>query len=198
MVQTEPGIGAVLAAIAGRRTPSKFSAAPVPRDLIEQIIGAACWAPNHRLTEPWRFAVVEGAARAALAGAMVAELAARGGDAVRVEKEATGIRTKLVRSPVIIVVGQDRQGGAVNGERDLEDYAACACATQNLLLAAHAVGLAGKWSTGGAVDSAAAKAFLGFAPEDRIVGYIYLGYADGEAPSARRRPPAEVTRWLGS
>lgn len=185
---------ATLATIRGRRSAKKFSAEPAPRALIEQVIEAGRWAPNHHLTEPWRMAVVAGEARAALGEALAASILREGRP--KAEAEAQGARTKALRSPVILVVAQAR-GVEATAEHDLEDYAACCCATQNMLLAAHTLGLAAKWSTGKAVHSAEAKRLLGFSADDRIVGYVYLGYADGSAPDAPRRPASDVTTWLG-
>lgn len=184
----------VLDAIRHRRSAGTFSPTPVPRGLIEQFVEAACWAPNHHLTEPWRFSVIAGDARAALGEAIAAEIL-RDATNPKAEAEAIGVRTKVMRAPVIIVVGQIV--ASTDQEIDLEDYAACCCATQNLLLATHAAGLAAKWSTGKMAASSAAKEFIGLSSSDRIVGYVYLGYPEGSSSESKRRAPEEVTRWLG-
>jgi nitroreductase len=185
----------VFAAIRHRRSAARFAPDRPPRALIEHILDAARWAPNHHLTEPWRFIVLAGDARRELADAMATELLEAAAPGTRVEAEVTGLRAKLLRAPVIVVVAQS--GRPDDPVRDLEDFAACACATQNLLLAAHASGLAAKWSTGAAAASPAAKRFLGLDPADRLVAYVYLGYPAEEARDSRRRPAADVTRWLG-
>ena len=110
------------------------------------------------------------------------------------EDERRSVRGKIGRSPVLVVVTQT--GNADDPVRDLEDYAACACATQNLLLAAHAEGLAAKWSTGKLAHSPGARRYLGLAEHDRIVAYVYLGYAAGTVSSEPRRNPP-VTTWHG-
>ncbi|MGD9894779.1 MAG: nitroreductase family protein, partial [Dehalococcoidia bacterium] len=151
----------VLDAIRRRRSAVRYGEGPIARAVVEQIIEAARWAPNHHLTEPWRFVVLTGDARAAIGEAIAAELLQNTAN-TKAEAEAAGVRTKVMRSPVIIAVGQVRT--SPDPEKDLEDYAACACATQNLLLAAHAAGLAAKWSTGKMTVSPAAKQFLGLDP----------------------------------
>jgi nitroreductase len=104
------------------------------------------------------------------------------------------VRGKVGRAPILVVVTQ--VGNPGDSVRDLEDYAACACATQNLLLAAHAEGLAGKWSTGKLAHSGGARRYLGLAEHDRIVAYVYLGYAaTAVASEPRRRAP--LTTWHG-
>jgi nitroreductase len=185
---------AILDTIRGRRSASRFSPEPPPRAVVEQLIEAACWAPNHHLTEPWRFTVLAGGARAALGEVIAAELEQDAANP-KAAAEAAGVRTKVMRSPVIIAVGQVRASS--DPEQDLEDYAACSCATQNLLLAAHAAGLAAKWSTGKMAASTAAKRFLDLDPADRIVGYVYLGYPAEPPSPSRRRAAAELSRWLG-
>lgn len=179
----------VVEAIRERRTVGAFSDREVSRELVRELIEAAVWAPNHKHTEPWRFQVVAGAARDELADAVLAELEAGGAS------PAKDPRGKLKRAPLFVAITQT--ASPEDPVRDLEDYAACCCATQNLLLAAHARGLAAKWSTGALAESAAAKRWLGIDEADRIVGYIYLGYAPEGArvPQATRRA-AEVV-WRG-
>ena len=169
-------------AIRGRRSVGAFGDRPVPRATVAELIEAASWAPTHHLTQPWRFAVLAGDARAALAAAIVAADPTAG--------VARTAHAKLTRAPVCIVVGQCIPPDA-DPVLEREDYAACACAVQNLMLAAQAAGLASKWSTGALAESAAAKRHLGLAPGDRIVAYVYLGYglappADGTARRRRR------------
>ena len=144
--------------------------------------------PTTTATEPWRFHVLAGPARGALAQAIAETLPAE----ANTESERRAIRAKLERAPAVIVIAQ--RGLADEPVRALEDYAACACATQNLLLAAHAEGLAAKWSTGKLALSPGAARYLGLAPADRIVAYVYVGYAT-QAGAARgpQRTPAEIT-----
>lgn len=94
-------------------------------------------------------------------------------------------RGKLMRSPLFVAVTQE----AVLDDpvRDREDYAAVCCAVQNMMLAATSRGLATKWSTGALAENSAAKRWLGIEEQDRIVAYLYLGYA----PEEMRVMPAE-------
>ncbi len=173
----------VLDAIRGRRTAVKFSAAPIAREEIEALIEAATWAPNHKHTEPWRFQVFSGDSRRAL----VERLRAADPDG----KDPT---VKLTRAPVCIVVAQPHAEDPV---QDIEDYAAASCAVQNLMLAAHARGLATRWSTGALVESPAAKRVLGLSERDRIVAFVNLGRPSEEEPPhpVGRKPP--IIEWHG-
>ncbi len=180
-----------LEALRTRRTVSAFSPEAPPRDVVARAIEAATWAPNHHVTEPWRFHVLVGDARDELAAAICATLPPE----KATPDERASVRSKLARAPVLIVVTQ--VGATDDPIRDLEDYAACACATQNLLLAAHAEGLAAKWSTGKLGHSEGAKRHLGLEKHDRIVAYVYVGYAASQVTSEPRRS-APVVTWLGT
>ena len=189
----------VLEAIHGRRTVKAFRAEPPPRALIEQVLEAAVWAPNHRLTEPWEFIVVQGEALTRLA-ALRAEMTAaylRGGatppPAEQVARQAEEARGKALAAPVTIAVAMAQHTDPAIRE---EDYAATASAIQNLLLAAYGLGLGAFWSTNNLIAYLPAYALLGVAPERRIIGLVQLGYPAQERQQ-RRTPAAARTRWLG-
>lgn len=179
----------VQTAIHTRRDIERFADACPPRDLIERLIEAATWAPNHKLTEPWRFHVLAGAGRDAMADAVVDWLAADG----KPEGAQRSARAKLLRAPVILVVTQ--VGDPENATRDLEDYASCSMAVQNILLAAHAEGLVAHLSTDAMATYDGAKQYLGLAPHDRIVAYLNLGYARPEDPPKQGQRSAPIVRW---
>ncbi|MEX2445934.1 MAG: nitroreductase [Dehalococcoidia bacterium] len=179
----------VFEAIRTRRDMDAFASEVPPRDVVARLIDAGVWAPNHRHTEPWRFHVLAGDGRTALAEALARWLEGQGrGDAPQ-----RAIRAKLVRSPVVLVVSQ--VGTPDDSVRDREDYAACMCAVQNILLAAHAEGLIAHFSTDRTLMDEGARAYLGLAPADRLVAYLHLGYRRDDTPppeGARREP---VVQW---
>jgi nitroreductase len=187
----------VLEAIRTRRTVGKIRPELPPREVIEELLEAATWAPNHRLNEPWRFIVVAGEARERF-GRVMADDACQELDDPRGEKARSIIESqikKATRSPVVIVVACDP---ATSPKIDpIEDVAAVACGIQNLMLAAHARGLATKWSSGKACYSPALKHLFNLTPEHQILGYIYLGYPDEDSKPSARTPHAEKTTWLG-
>lgn len=185
----------VLEALRSRRSVSALTDEVPSRRIVERIIEAAIWAPNHHLTEPWRFHVLAGEARQAM-GDAIADALERDRDASDPVNagEARSARGRLSRAPVVIVVSQK---GDPDPAADLEDYAACCCATQNLLLAAHAEGLAAKWRTGAMAGYPAAGEYLGLGERDRIVAYVYLGYPSASAPPDSRARTAPPLEWLG-
>ncbi len=184
-----------LEAIRGRYTADAFGEQAPPRDVIERLIEHAVWAPNHFLTEPWTFHVIAGEAREQLGQALVEWLQSDRHPETPDEDELRRAGGMAMRSPVMIVVSQiaDPEGGA---GRELEDYAACCSATQNLMIAAHAEGLVTKWGTGRAIHYQGLKDYLGLAEQDRVVGLVSLGYAAEEAPSDRERKPPKID-WRG-
>ena len=188
---------AVIAALRARRSAGNLKADPIPRVLIEQVIEAATWAPNHRLTEPWRFLVLAGEAREALGDVMAHSLRKRlsepDGEPAKAQLEKE--RRKPLRAPALIAVAAlpSKEPRVVESE----EIAAVAAAVQNMLLAAEALGLGAMWRTGEAASDPAVKAFLSLPPSAHIVAFVYLGYAE---PSPRRpREPAgkRHTVWLG-
>jgi nitroreductase len=164
----------VFEAIYQRQSVSKVQRAAVPRDLIEQLLNAAVQAPNHHKVRPWRFVVLQNSAREKLGEVMAQSLQSRKAEATAddLQKE----RLKPLRAPVVIAVGVDKP--AIPKVQEIENVAAAAAAIQNLLLAAHALGLGAFWRTGPAATDPAVKAFLGFAPDQHVIGLVYVGYPE--------------------
>jgi nitroreductase len=183
----------VTQAIRTRRSISKLGGDPGDA-IVEELVELATWAPNHHLTEPWRFTVLRGAARERL-GAVWGERAAASSGLAGEALAELGRRhaDKLLRAPVLIVVSTRTDGDPVVAE---EDFAATAAAVQNLLLAAEGLGLGAMWRTGALAHDPAVKAFLGLDPSDRIVAVVYLGSAPGVTPPPRQRSVAGVLRWM--
>ena len=161
----------------------------VPVDLIEQLIRLAQWAPNHKRTWPWRFAVLQGTSRAELGEALSAFQAARGDDEAKVAKA----RTKFLRAPALLAVASAAEPDPL---RRAENRDAVAAGVQNVLLGAAAAGLAGYWGTGAVVEAPAVKELCGFGLDDDLVAMIYLGWPLDGGPIAPDRPEPQV-RWLG-
>ena len=186
----------VTQAIQSRRSVGRVKQDPVPRELIRKILESAIHAPNHKITEPWRFHVFTGKGRGELARAR-AELARILAETEGEEEELTAgrmsrERKKAFRAPVVIAVIS--RGGRDEVET-LENYAACAAAVQNMQLTAHALGLATIWRTGVQAYHPYMRDFFGLEDGDRIVAYLYLGYPDmGERPR-RREPASSKTIW---
>lgn len=188
----------VLEAIRTRRSMGKLKSERPPRDLVQRLIEAACWAPNHFMTQPWRFFVLAGQARdelgEAMARALKVHLERQGKTATDVQLAAE--KARPLRAPVVVVAAIEP---ATTDPRvvEVEEIAAGAAAVQNLLLAAHAHGLAAYWRTGDAAYDPLIKAHFGLSPRAHILGFIYMGYPDGELPPPKPRDAASRTTWKG-
>lgn len=186
----------VLEAIHTRQSVGKVKPDPVPRELIQKLLSAAVQAPNHYKVRPWRFVVLTGEARARLGDVMAQVFLGKFPDLppdllqTAMEKE----RSMPLRSPVLIAVGVDAPSESKVIE--IENISAVAAACQNLLLAAHALGLAAKWRTGEAARDLQIKQFLGFEPDQHMIAFLYIGYPDFE-PTLPERPSYEDrTTWM--
>lgn len=180
-------------AIRQRRTIKQYTARPIPRELIERLLDAAVWAPNHHLTEPWRFAVLTGAAKdhlAILRRQQVREAMADPTTPGAVMKLEETYRKMAGAAALVVVTARHDPDPHVDEENRL----ATAAATQNLLLTATEEGLASFWSSGVAPYQPA-RAFLGVPDDEVIVAVVHLGYTEHAHPG-RRRAARELTRWL--
>ena len=188
-----------LEAIATRRSRGKMRQDVPPRQLIERVIEAGVQAPNHHETQPWRFFVLTGDARAEFGEALAQALKLRAGEIEPSKLDAlmASERSKPLRSPVIVVVASVPQRDDVMSRR--EDLQAASAAMQNMLLAAHALGLATVWRTGDGAYDDSVKAYFGLRPADEIAGVLYLGYADETmmGPPQRIREYESRTEWRG-
>jgi nitroreductase len=179
-------------AIYTRMSIGKVQARPVPRELIEKMLEAGGQAPNHHKVQPWRFVVLTGAARQRLGEVMGRSLLKRQPEVLA--EVLAQERAKPLRAPVLIAVGVDPPSGPKIVE--IENVCAAAAATQNMLLAAHALGLAAQWRTGAAATDPDVKEFLGLAPDQHLISFVYVGYAV-VPPQPYRRPLAtDRTVWM--
>lgn len=158
-------------ALTGRVSPAQLiEPGPSPAQL-QTLLTAAARAPDHGRMQPWRFVLIEGEARARLGEVMVQSLKHREPDAPEGKLEAE--RKKPLRAPLIVVIAAAvKENPKVP---DIEQVVAAGAAAQNMLVAAHALGLGGFWRTGAAAYDPEVKRALGLAAQDTIVGFIYLG-----------------------
>jgi nitroreductase len=158
---------------------------PVPHALVERLCGLAQWAPNHKRTWPWRFALVEGDARADLGNLIADAMAARDDPPDKVAKT----RGKYLRTPATLVVGSAPGDSPL---RTAENRDATAAGIQNLMLGATTAGLATYWGScpKGANDVVAQ--WCGFDDGTFVAALVYLGWASTEV-TAPERPVPSVT-----
>jgi len=180
-------------AIHTRRSIKQFTSRPVSREEIERLLDAAVHAPNHRMTQPWRFYVLGPKARRAYGEALGARKSRKVEDAEAARAVAEKVAAQEAALPAMIAVTQIADQ---NPEVREEDYAAIMMAVQNLLLAAHAEGLGAHLRSGAVMDDPRARAAVGVPEGERIVALIQLGEpADVPAPKTRRAA-GELTTWV--
>jgi len=183
----------ILEAIHTRQTIGQVKPDPIPPELIEKILAAGAQAPNHHKVRPWRFVVLTGSARERLGEVMASSLRKHTPEATA-EMLAAAARAKPLRAPVIIAIGVDKPNQPKVVE--IENICAAATAAQNILLAAHALGLAAKWRTGAAAADPAVKSFLGLDPDQHLIAFLYLGYPLAEVAPPSRPSYEDRTIWM--
>jgi nitroreductase len=182
----------VFEAIHNRHSNGKVKPDRVPRELIEKLLSAAVQAPNHYKVRPWRFVVLTGDGRNKLGDVMVASQLDRMPD---LSTEALDkIRALPLRAPLVIAVGVDKPSEAKVLE--IENICATATACENLLLAAQAEGLAVKWRTGEWARDVKVKEFLGFASNQYIIAFLYIGYPESTIEYPPRPSFEDRTVWM--
>ncbi len=183
-------------AIQRRTSVRRYRSEPVPRETVELLLECAVRAPNHKLTEPWRFAVLTGETKAGLAEIKARHRLKRYQDPDSAEARTAmeKVRRETLEAPAVIVIMSRVHEDELTRE---EDYAAVMMATANMMTAAQSLGLGTYLKTGGVMADPALGQLVGLLDGYRIVGLLSVGHpAEAENPR-RRRPAGEVTQWLG-
>jgi nitroreductase len=179
--------------IRSRRTIFDFEPGALSADVVRDLVEAGTWAPNHKLTEPWRFILVGARTGLALAERYAEIQKSRGKD---MSPEAQALRAeegrrKFLAKPSVLCIACVQEG---DEQQKREDYAATCCAAQNVQLAAWDAGIGMQWSTGPLTRDPAACALLGIDPaRELIIGFFYMGRIAG-VPRTHRKPVADVFR----
>ncbi|HEY1934712.1 MAG TPA: nitroreductase [Acetobacteraceae bacterium] len=161
---------------------------------LETIFASAVRAPDHGRLRPWRFVVIPEDKRAQF-GEVMADCMQRNepeASAEMLQRE----RDKAMRAPVIVVVAAHIQ--KTHKIPVVEQMAAAVAAAQNVMLTANALGYGAMWKTGAPAYDATVKQALGLAPDDDVVGFMYLGKQVGGGIQVPRPTPADyVSVWAG-
>lgn len=184
-----------ITAIKQRVSVRRYRSQPVARDVVEHLLECAVRAPNHKLTQPWRFAVIAGAASKRYAEIRARHRLKRFADPASSEAAAAAekVRREALDTPLHIVALAAVSPDEITRE---EDYAATMMAVANLMIAAESLGLGTYLKTGGVMHDADLAELVGVPQNFRVVGLISLGYPAEQEPPRRRKPAAELTRWI--
>lgn len=181
--------------IRNRRSIYEFKSEPVTREVIARVLETAVWAPNHKLTEPWRFLVVTGKTKEYLAEiyCKIQRKKTKSDDTGILRKATEKGYAKIMSKPVVIGVVCKKDE---DDFRAREDYAATCCAIHNISLAAWEEGIGMQWSTGGLIRDPDTLRLLNIDPKvEEIIGFLYTGYPS-QVPAQKRVPASERTEWF--
>lgn len=164
-------------AIRSRRTHKAYAPEPLDRTTLDELFDLARWAPNHKLTNPWRFRV--------LGPQALERLKAAGEDPIAA--------AKLDRAPTLVAVTATQSGDPVMDE---EDMLAAGVAAYVVLLAAHGRGLAGYWRTPAVLRTPQGREALGIPSDEHVLGLLHLGRPRQEPRVPDRAPVDAVVTYL--
>lgn len=186
----------VTGVIRDRRTvyPEQFTERIVHRELIEQMLINATWAPTHGKTQPWRFKVYIGEGRTQLVETLSELYTAHTPEENYSENKLQRLLDRVRKTSAIVSVAMARTEDTRIPE--IEEVEAVACATQNILLTATAYGLGAFWSSPKFFYEKGASGRFGYKETDKMLGLVYLGYPSSEWPKSHRKPLEYVAEWI--
>ncbi len=174
--------------------PSTYNALPISRQIIEEILENANWAPTHKLTEPWRFKVFTGEGLRRLSEYLSEEYKRITPRDKFSEIKYNKLKANPLKAACIIAICMKRD----EQERvpEWEELAAVACAVQNMYLTCTAHGIGSYWSTPSVALNA--DKFLELGKGERCLGLFYMGNHNLPDIAGKRGPVSEKTRWVNS
>ncbi|MDW5288619.1 nitroreductase [Formosa sp. PL04] len=170
--------------------PDQYNSKPISKETIQQLLDASNWAPTHKRTEPWRFKVLHGESQADL-GLFLAEKFK-----ATTDKFSDFKYNKLKKNPkkagaiIAICLARDPEESIP----EWEEISATAMAVQNMWLTATSLGLGSYWSSPGLISNM--NDFFNLKPNEKCLGFFYLGYFDEPSPKRKPSPIADKVEWL--
>lgn len=181
--------------IKDRRTiyPEQYSDRKVHKEIIEDILNNAIWAPTHGKTEPWRFTVFMGESKSELSDQLTHLYKEHTPEESFNQMKFNKLQNRPLKASAVIALNItiDPKGRIPEEEEAL----ALACAVQNMHLTCTAYGIGGFWSTPKLMKKQAFLDFLNLGENDRCLGLFYIGYPEIEWPRGHRKPIEYVTTW---
>ena len=174
--------------------PRLFNGKKVDDELIWQILENANWAPNHGLTQPWRYQVFTDAGLIKLAEFQATLYQKNTAPEKFKPEKYTRMKSNILKSSHVIVICMERQKSEKIPE--IEEIEAVACSVQNMALTAAAYEICSFWGSGGVTYTPELKEFLGLGEKDRCLGYLYLGYSDTPATASHSNSITVKRIWI--
>lgn len=177
--------------------PKFYSDEPIAKEVIEQMLENANWAPTHKFTEPWRFKVFHGEGLKKLASFQSELYKKKSTEKGTFEdRKYQKLATKPMMASHVIAIAMKRD--EQRSVPEIEEISAVAMAVQNMYLTATAYGVGCYWGSGGITYLEEAKPFFDLTPDDKLLGFLYVGKLKGEFPGkGLRKPIADKVTWVG-
>ena len=172
--------------------PKSYNGKPVSREIVQEVLENANWAPTHKLTEPWRFKVIAGGGLERLSQYLSAYYKEHTPAEKFSEVKFKKLKTNPLKASCIIAICMQRD--ADERVPEWEELAAVGCAVQNMYLTCTAHGIGCYWSTPKA--ALAADEFLGLEEGERCLGLFYMGYHNAPEIPGKRTPIEEKIKWI--
>lgn len=195
-VSMKYNLSEINAVIRDRRSikPESFSSRKVHREIVENVLTNATWAPTHGMTQPWRFKVFMDGGLKQLAEFLPEIYKAKTPEQSFSARKYETLGKRPLHVSVIVAVCMERDPNRKIAE--IEEIEAVACAVQNMYLTCTAYGIGGFWSSPGFIYTPEMNTFLGLGEEDKCLGLFYMGYPSEEWPKSHRKPLEFVTQWI--
>lgn len=174
--------------------PRLFNGNKINDNIIWEILENSNWAPNHGLTQPWRYKVFSGSGLNKLAEFQANLYQQTTSEAEFKLEKYERMKTNILKSSHVIAICMERQKSAKILE--IEEIEAVACSVQNMALTAAAYQICSFWGSGGVTYTQELKEFLGLGAKDKCLGYLYLGYSDSPTTKSRRDPIKQKVEWI--
>ncbi len=181
--------------IKNRRTiyPEQYTERKIHKEIVEDVLNNAIWAPTHGKTQPWRFQVFMNESRNELSSFLSGLYAEQYQGEAFNEIKFNKLKNRPLQSPVVIAVTMTPD---VNKKiSEIEEVEAVACAIQNMYLTCTAYGIGGFWSTPKLMYTQEMNSFLELKEGEKCLGLFYMGYPAIDWPKGQRKPIEYVTKW---
>jgi nitroreductase len=181
--------------IKNRRTiyPEQYTERKIHKEIVEDVLNNAIWAPTHGKTQPWRFQVFMNESRNELSSFLSGLYAEQYQGEAFNEVKFNKLKNRPLQSPVVIAVTMTPD---VNKKiSEIEEVEAVACAIQNMYLTCTAYGIGGFWSTPKLMYTQEMNSFLELKEGEKCLGLFYMGYPAIDWPKGQRKPIEYVTKW---
>jgi len=172
--------------------PKTYIDKPIAKEILEEILENANWAPTHKMTEPWRFKVLTGGALARLRDWQVDWYLTNVPEEKFSDKKFKKLQTKPLKAAAIIAICMQRD--AKESLPEWEEIAAVSCAVQNMWLTTTSYGIGAYWSSPGFIKDIGG--FLNLSEGERCLGFFYMGYHELPDLPGKREAIEDKVEWV--